>query len=117
MAPLRAKMAQNKREVCRLLELCEIDGIDLRLGSGCLAALKVLGDAMEGLLRILEEQLRYGDDAELFERRILELSEEISDHLAGLDKDGRLAVMKAFDVKVKVSREEVFIKLTVDSKF
>lgn len=116
MASLRAKMAENKREVCRLLKHCESDVIGRRLGEGCLAALKVLGDAMERLLRILEEQQRCGDDAELFESRIVELSEEIFEHLAGLDKGGMRAVMKAFDVKVKVSREEVFVRLTVDPK-
>ena len=39
-----------------------------------------------------------------------------SEHLAGLDKGGRRAVMKVFDVKVKVSHEEVFVRLTVGPK-
>ena len=77
------------------------------------APIKELSDEKERELRVLEEQERLQDDAADMERRVVERCREFSDSLDDLDGWGKRAVLSAFGVQVRASKDDLLITLRV----
>lgn len=61
----------------------------------------------------LEKQQRREDDMLEVERRVLERCREFSDSLDDLDGRGKRAVLSAFGVQVRASKDDLLITLSV----
>ena len=77
------------------------------------AALRNLLEEKHRALSLLEEQQRREDDMLEVERRVLERCREFSDSLDDLDGRGKRAVLAAFGVQVRASKDDLLITLSV----
>ena len=77
------------------------------------AALRNLLEEKRRALSLLEEQQRREDDMLEVERRVLERCREFSDSLDDLDGKGKRAVLSAFGVQVRASKDDLLITLSV----
>lgn len=113
IASLRREEARLVREQQRLLRAYRSGAFEDDVLEAEAAAVKtLLGEKREALGQF-EEQQRREEDALEFERRVLDRCGELAVSLDGLDEAGKRAVFAAFGVKVRASKTELLITLTV----
>ena len=78
---------------------------------------KALCHEKERVLRVLEQQQRFKDDAADMERRIAEQCRKLSRKLETLDFEAKRSMLGAFGLKVEATRDEASITLVVDPNF
>ena len=117
------EMSQLKREIrdlegqqIRLIQQRSKDVIDQELLERQIGPVKALCDEKRQSLRVLEEQQHVRDSKWEREPRPLVMS-AVAVKLDSLDFDEKRALLGAFAVEVKASRDEADIKLVLDPKF
>ena len=118
------EMNQLKREIrdlegqqIRLIQQRSKDVIDQELLERQIGPVKALCDEKRQSLRVLEEQQRVRDSKWERESRVHWLCQQLAVKLESLDFDEKRALLGAFAVEVKASRDEADIKLVLDPKF
>ena len=113
MAALRSDEARLLGEQQRLLQAYRSGAFDESLIESDAAAVKNLLEEKRRALSLLEEQQRREDDTLEVERRVVERCREFSDSLDDLDGQGKRAVLSAFGVQVRASKDDLLITLRV----
>ena len=116
MADLRREILDLKGQQGRLMAQRQKDVIDQEILESQIAPVKALCDEKERGLRVLEDQQKSKDDAAEVERRIVEMCQQFSEKLDGLDFEGKRSTMAAFGVKIEATRDDMLITLVVDPK-
>ena len=118
------EMNQLKREIrdlegqqIRLIQQRSKDVIDQELLERQISPVKALCDEKRQSLRVLEEQQRVRDSKWERESRVHWLCQQLAVKLESLDFDEKRALLGAFAVEVKASRDDADIKLVLDPKF
>ena len=117
IASLKREIRDLSQQQGRLVDQLGNGLIDQEILESRIAPVKALYDEKRQSLRVLEEQERLRDDADLVWERMAEYCHQLEEKLEHLDFEGRRALLGVFGVRVEASRDEVSMTVVLDPKY